>query len=79
MQGNALYEPRNTSTILKISSYSAEKEKLNFWLLKKDMHPINAQFITILMISYLNVIQLPLYTALWNINMTASCTETLEA
>ena len=28
------------------------------------MHPINAQFITILMISYLNVIQLPLYTAL---------------
>ena len=29
-----------------------------------DMHPINAQFITILVISCLNVIQLSLYTAL---------------
>ena len=43
------------------------------------MDPMNVQFITIIMISYLNVIQLPLYTALWNINMTASYTETLGA
>ena len=40
---------------------------------------MNVQFITILTISYLNVIQLPLYTTLWNINMTASYTEKLGA
>ena len=43
------------------------------------MDPMNVQFITIIMISYLKVIQLPQYTALWNINMTASYTKTLGA